>query len=196
MTISPNKFVACTYELFVGEEQELMERAPKEAPLKYIQGMNMMLPAFEKNLFGLSVGDKFDFVLPVVDAYGEVNEDAVIELPKEVFKNESGEFDSEIVAEGNMVPMRTADGQVLQGNVLEVKDDAVIMDFNHPLAGEDLHFVGEIVDVHEATAEEIQDFIGGSSCGCGCGCGDEEGSSCGCGCGDENTGSCCGGGCR
>ncbi len=183
MTISPNKFVACTYDLFVGEENELMERAPKEMPLKYIQGMGMMLPAFEKNLFGLTAGDKFDFVLPVADAYGERNEEAVIELLKDIFKNEAGEFDSEVISEGNTVPMRTAEGEVVHGSVLEIKEDAVVMDFNHPLAGEALHFIGEVLDVHEATAEEIQEFTQSSSCGCGCDHSDSK----------EGCGGCCGG---
>lgn len=187
MTISPNKLVACTYDLYVGADngqEELMERAPIESPMTYIHGMGMMLPAFEKNLFGLKVGDTFDFVLSVDDAYGKREEDAVLELPKEVFKNEEGEFDSEVVKENNMVPMRTADGQVLKGLVVEIKDSMVVMDFNHPLAGEELHFKGEILDVHEATPEEIQNFIGGGCCGGNCGCGyDENANDCSCGSG-------------
>lgn len=189
MSISANKFVTCSYDLYVGseDERELMEQATAETPLRYIHGMGMMLPEFEKNLYGLAIGDKFDFVLTSEQAYGQRQDDAVLELPKDIFKNEEGVFDSSIVYEGNTVPMRDTEGNTLHGSVLEVREDVVVMDFNHPLAGETLHFVGAIIDEHEATAEEIEQFFGGQSgCGCGsdCGCGSEgEGGGCGCGSG-------------
>ena len=186
MSISANRFVTCSYDLYVGlaEEKELMEQATAERPLCYIHGMGMMLPEFEKHLFGLAVGDKFDFELKSEDAYGERQEDAVLELPKDIFKDEEGRFDSSIVYEGNTVPMRDAEGNTLQGSVLEVRDDVVVMDFNHRLAGENLNFIGEIIEEREATAEEIEQFFGGHS-GCGCGCSCESESSDGCRCGSD-----------
>ena len=87
-----------------------------------------------------------------------------------------------MVKEGNTIPMMDADGHRMNGSVLEVKKDVVVMDFNHPLAGETLHFKGEVVDVHEPTAEEIAAMTS-SSCGGGC-----EG--CGGGCGDHECGGC------
>lgn len=178
MSISSNKFVRLGYELYVGseDERELMEQTTEDRPLEYIHGMGMMLPAFEQKLFGLSKGDKFDFVLSSEEAYGEREEEAVQELPKSIFVNENGEFDSSIVFEGNTLPMYTPDGHTVQGSVLEVREDVVVMDFNHPLAGETLHFIGEILEEHEATSEEIEKFFGNqggcSSGGCGgCGCG-------------------------
>ena len=80
--------------------------------------------------------------------------------------------------------MRDAEGNTLQGSVLEVRDDVVVMDFNHPLAGENLHFIGEIIEEREATAEEIEQFFGSHS-GCGCGCSCESESSDGCSCGSD-----------
>lgn len=191
MSISPNKFVACTYELYVGSEneRELMEEATKERPLEYIHGMGMMLPEFEKNLLGLNVGDKFDFVLSCEQAYGERIEDAVQELPKDIFVDEAGKFDEAVVFEGNTIPMQTTDGHTLQGSVLEVREDVVVMDFNHPLAGETLHFIGEIIDEHEATSQEIENFFGSHGGGCGGGC------SCGSSDSGESSGGCCGGNC-
>ena len=92
MTIAPNKFVALDYELYVGDENEriLMEQTTPDRPLEYIQGMGMMLPAFEKQLFGLKAGDKFDFVLKCEDAYGEPSDEAVQELPREIFVDSEG----------------------------------------------------------------------------------------------------------
>lgn len=189
MKISTNKSVAVTYDLNVGEgeERELMEKATTEAPLKFIYGTGTMLPAFEKALMGLAVGDKFSFSLTPEDAYGEYNDEHVLELPKNIFFVD-GKFDAETIKEGNTLPMMDSNGNRMNGSVLEVKEDVVVMDFNHPLAGETLHFSGNVIDVHEATAEEIAALTAGAGgCGCGdsgCGCGDsEESEGCGCGCG-------------
>lgn len=187
MKITPNKYVAVTYDLNVGEgeEQELMERATPEVPLKFIFGLGMMLPAFEDALKGLEEGAAFDFTLAPADAYGEYNEEYMTELPKSMFEVE-GKFDAEMVKEGAILPMMDTDGNRLQGSVLEVKEDVVIMDFNHPLAGETLHFTGKVIDVHEATAEEVAAMTSG-----GCGCGD-----CDSDCGDHGKGGCGCGGCH
>lgn len=188
MSISPNKFVRVSYELYVGNdsERELMEEATAERPLEFIYGMGMMLPDFEKELFGLKAGDSFDFVLTSEQAYGERTDEAVQELPREIFVDESGQFDSEVVFEGATLPMYTPDGQTVHGSVLEIKDEVVVMDFNHPLAGETLHFIGKVLEEHEATASEMQAFFGdGGGCGGGCGSDDSHGgcSGCGGGCG-------------
>ena len=181
MKITANKFVAVTYDLNVGEgeERELMERATAETPLKFIFGTGAMLPAFEDALKGLEVGDKFNFSITPADAYGEYVEEHVLDLPKNIFEVD-GKFDSEMIKEGNTVPMMDSNGNRMNGSVLEVKEDVVVMDFNHPLAGETLHFNGEVIDVHEPTAEEIAALTAPAG-GCGCGCDD-----CGSGCGDHN----------
>lgn len=194
MKISTNKSVAVTYDLNVGEgeERELMEKATVEAPLKFIFGTGTMLPAFEKALLGLAVGDKFSFSLSPEDAYGDYNEEHVLDLPKDIFLVD-GKFDSETIQEGNTVPMMDSNGNRMNGSVLEVKEDIVIMDFNHPLAGETLHFSGNVIDIHEATAEEIAALTAGG-CGCGCGDGDCGDGNCECGNGEEKGG--CGCGCH
>ena len=177
--IKPGQFVEATYDLFVGAENELMERAPKELPLRFVFGVDQMLPSFEAKLKGLKAGDKFEFVIPCNDAYGERDEEHVLELNKDMFIVD-GKFDEEMIFPGNTVPMMDASGNRLNGSVLEVKENVVVMDFNHPLAGEDLHFVGEIVTVRPATPEELHPSCGG--CGGGCNCGDEHHNDCGGGC--------------
>ena len=86
---------------------------------------------------------------------------------------------------GNLIPMMNNQGGIIPGKVLEVKEDVVVMDFNHQMAGKELHFVGEILTVREATQEELTDGLHGEfkqQGGCsGCsGCGDG-GSDCSCG---------------
>ncbi|MDH6306431.1 FKBP-type peptidyl-prolyl cis-trans isomerase SlyD [Parabacteroides sp. PF5-5] len=184
MKIATNKFVSVTYDLNVGEgdERELMERATAEVPLSFIFGTGMMLPAFEDALKGLNVGDSFNFTISPADGYGEYNEENLLELPKNIFEVD-GKFDAEMIKEGNTVPMMDSNGNRLNGSVIEVKDDVVVMDFNHPLAGETLNFTGEVIDVHEPTAEEIASM---SSSG-GCDCGDDGCESGGCsGCGHQH----------
>jgi len=191
MKIGNNKFVAVTYDLYVGtgDERELMERATAENPLKFIYGIDMMLPAFEKELHGLEVGSAFDFTIEPAQAYGEYLDDNVAELPKNIFEVD-GKFDSQMVQEGATLPMMTTDGQQVNGSVMEIKDDVVVMDFNHPLAGETLHFIGKVSDVHEASAEEIAAMTAPAA-GCNCDdcssdCGSQEhahSNNGGCGCG-------------
>jgi chorismate synthase len=184
MRISKNKFVVVAYDLNAGEgdERELMERATAERPLKFIFGTGSMLSAFENNLKELEPGEKFNFSIFPESAYGEYNDDFVVEIPKKVFEVD-GKFDDEYVKEGATLPMLDSDGARMMGSVLYVKEDLVVMDFNHPLAGETLHFSGEVLDVHEPTEEEILELNRAMNSGCGedCSCGDY-----GCeGCGDE-----------
>jgi FKBP-type peptidyl-prolyl cis-trans isomerase SlyD len=157
MKISDEKMVSLTYDLTVTNEEgekELMERATKAHPLTFLFGMGMMLEAFEKNVNGLSSGDKFSFTLTPEEAYGEYFKEHVVELPKTLFEVD-GKFDDERVKEGETLPMMDAKGNRMMGSVLDVQEDIVLMDFNHPLAGETLHFDGEVIDVHEPTEEEI-----------------------------------------
>jgi FKBP-type peptidyl-prolyl cis-trans isomerase SlyD len=190
MRISKNKFVSVTYDLNVGEENELelMESATKDRPLQFIFGVGSMLPAFEEKIKELEPGAKFLFSIEPEDAYGEYMDDHVVELPKNIFEV-NGKFDDEFIVEGVTLPMMNANGEHMNGSVLEVKDDVIVMDFNHPLAGETLHFSGEILDVHEPTEEEIAAMSAmGDGCGCSdCGCdacndGYDRGEGCGCDC--------------
>ena len=157
MKISDEMMVSLTYDLTVINEEgekELMERATQSQPLTFLFGMGMMLESFEKNIEGLKTGDKFSFVLTPEEAYGDYITNNVIELPKKMFEID-GKFDAERISEGQTLPMVDARGNRMMGSVLEVKDDVVVMDFNHPLAGETLHFDGEVIDIHEPTEEEI-----------------------------------------
>jgi len=170
MKIDDEKMVSLTYDLNVGgegEERELMERATVEQPLTFIFGMGMMLEAFENNIKGLQKGDKFSFTLTPEEAYGIYEESHVVELPKNLFEID-GKFDDEKIVVDATVPMMDSNGNRLMGTVVEIEDDIVVMDFNHPLAGETLHFTGEVINVYEPTAEELAAITEGGACGGGC----------------------------
>ena len=181
MKITNNAVVNAEYELYVdGEngELELMERATSEQPLNFIYGIGMMLPKFEQNLNGLETGDSFDFTISNEEAYGPYDDEAVIELERAVFEID-GKLDEEMVFEGNVVPLMDSEGNRLQAQVVSVNDTHVTVDLNHPLAGENLHFKGKVIEVREATEEELNALLGGG-CGCGGKCGDGCGDDCGC----------------
>ena len=187
MIVENEKVVTATYEMFVDGEngqEELMERATTDHPLVYCHGLGMMLPKFEEALAGKQKGDKFDFRIDHTDAYGEYDEEGVLDLDKKMFFNGDGEFDSERVYVGAIVPMNTVDGQVVNAQILEISKDKVIIDLNHPLAGENLHFVGEILDLRDVTPAELDALRHPHKCGgCHGSCNSSCGDSCGGGCG-------------
>jgi FKBP-type peptidyl-prolyl cis-trans isomerase SlyD len=189
--ISKHSMVTLTYDLRIDDEQgEVIETATQENPLQFLFGAGTMLPKFESHLAGLKAGEPFTIRLLKNDAYGDINHDAIVDLPKHVFLMD-GKFDDELVAVGNTVPMMSSNGQRLNGHVLEISDDSVKMDFNHPLAGEDLYFSGKVLEVREASEEELAQILTGGGCGCGshgcndggCGSGEHDHShGCGCDC--------------
>ena len=194
MEKADNKYITVAYKLYTVEdgEKDFTEEAPATHPFQFISGLGMTLEAFESQLNNLNQGDTFDFTLTPEEAYGDYNDEHVIDLPKEIFMID-GKFDNEHVVEGAVLPLMTNDGQRINGSVVEVKEDVVVMDMNHPLAGCSLNFVGEVITSRAATNEEITEAVqmmsggcGGSCGGCGGGCGDGEcGDSCGC------EGGCC-----
>jgi FKBP-type peptidyl-prolyl cis-trans isomerase SlyD len=185
MKISKNKYVTLTYDLHVGEgeERELVEQATIEKPLEFVFGVHAMLEAFESYLEGLEEGDRFSFSIAPEEAYGQYDEERIIDLPKTIFEVD-GEIDEEVLFEGNMVPMMDTDGNRLMGFVTNIGDDVVTMDFNHPLAGETMYFEGTVIGVRDATPEEIAAFSAGCNCDsnncdqgsedCGSGCNGKE----------------------
>lgn len=179
MEIKPGMFVAVSYKLWAiqpNEAPEEIEETQPGKPLTFVYGTGSMLESFEKKLENLKVGDKFDFILTADEAYGQIEPENVIELPKDIFYVD-GKFDEEMVIEGAVLPMRDAHGNTLNGTVEKITDNAVVMDFNHPMAGADLHFIGEVLEVREPTEADIH------ACG---GCGSDCGSDCGSGCGCEH----------
>ncbi|MEW5846918.1 MAG: peptidylprolyl isomerase [Bacteroidota bacterium] len=152
MNVSKNKVVSISYELKV--DGDLIDAAQADNPLVFLYGHGQLLPLFEDNIKDLSEGDSFEFMIPSKDGYGEVNDMAIVELPKEIFVID-GELQEDLLVIGNRLPMRDSEGNALDGTVVEVTDNTVVMDFNHPLAGKDLYFTGKVEKVREATAEEI-----------------------------------------
>ena len=151
-TIAPNKVVSLSYTLMLNSG-ELADEATADQLLVFIHGIGQTLPAFDDQLDGLSVGDTFSFTLSAEDGYGESSPNYVVEIPKNIF--EGPDVPDDILEIGATLPMQDQDGNPMDGVVLEIGDDTVTMDFNHPLAGEALGFSGTVLDIREATQEEL-----------------------------------------
>ena len=193
MIAEKNNVVSIVYELRSGsKEGDVVEALTPDNPLTFLFGTGGLLPKFEENLSGLTSGDPFEFLLNSEDAYGPVVESAIVHVPQSVFEVD-GTLNEELMQVGNMVPMMDSEGRRLNGKVVAIEGDAVKMDFNHPMAGNDLYFKGQVTEVRNATEEELSHGHVHGNGGCGCGSGeescddkdscDDQGGQGGCGCG-------------
>lgn len=192
METTENKYIEVAYELYVPNESEnwdLVEKTSKGNPFQFITGLGFALEAFERQVVNLNEDDTFDFIIPVEEAYGEYTEEHVLELAKDIFCI-NGKFDETRIYPGNVIPLSNADGNRFDGIVQEVREDVVVMDLNHPLAGKRLHFRGTIIKSHTATIPEIQTFVnkmnGEEDCEC---CENHHEGGC---CGHHHEDGCCG----
>lgn len=155
MKIELNKVVSLTYTLTKdSHEGETVEVANKEKPLRFIFGQGAMLESFENNLKDLSQGDTFKFKLTASEAYGEYMQENVFAYEKKNFEVD-GKIDENIFKVGNVIPFQDKEGHQFNGTINEIKEDSVILDFNHPMAGQDLYFSGEILEIRDATESEL-----------------------------------------
>ncbi len=154
--ITKNKVVSLNYRLRKNNENgELVEETFGAEPMVFLYGTGSMIPKFEAELNGKKVGDTTNFGIAAAEAYGERDEKALVSLPIDIFKVD-GAIDMEMIKVGNVLPMQDNEGNRMDGTVTDVTETEVKMDFNHPLAGQDLHFEVEIVDIRDATKEELE----------------------------------------
>lgn len=156
MVIDKNTVVSLHYRLTENDLLgELVEETFGGAPLVFLYGAGQMIPEFERQLAGKATGDNFAFGIKAEDAYGSPDPEAVVMLPLSTFEVD-GELDQEMLQTGNVIPMSDDQGNRLNGTVVEVGDEGVVIDFNHPMAGVNLFFTGTIDSVREASASELE----------------------------------------
>ena len=155
--IAQNSVVTLTYDLSVTDENQqkvLVEQAEADEPMVFLFGHSGLPEEFENQLDGKNAGDNFSFSLTPEQAYGDYDDQAVVEIPKQVFEID-GQLDDQMLQVGNYLPMADNEGNHMQAKVVEIGDEQIKMDFNHPLAGMVMHFEGKVQDVRPATAEEL-----------------------------------------
>ena len=154
--IAKEQVVTLNYRLKEGStEGNLIEETYGKEAMSFIYGVGGMIPKFEEEISELKAGDKFSFTLTPEEAYGELNPEAVVDVPKNIFEVE-GKIEEGMLTVGNVIPMSDNQGQRMDGIVKEVSDDTIKMDFNHPLAGVALHFEGDLISTRDASKEELE----------------------------------------
>ncbi len=183
--VGPGKYVKYAYKLYNDADGELLFEAKAEAPDEMVYGVSHeVVPGLIAALKDLGAGDRFEVTLPPQAAFGERYDENVVTLEKEIFERD-GKLAEEVKV-GAELPMMTAEGFRILGRVLEIGDKDIKMDFNHPFAGKTVKYEGEVVEVRDATPEELHPVQGCGGCGGGCcsdgNCGDGGCSEGSCGC--------------
>ncbi|HVN23122.1 MAG TPA: peptidylprolyl isomerase [Syntrophorhabdales bacterium] len=178
MQITKDKAVTVEYTL-KNEAGEVLDTSRNRAALTYVQGTGNMIQGFENALEGKQAGDKFSFDVAPADGYGERDNSLLFSVAKDKFQ---GVPDLEV---GMRFQVQTPNGAMIMA-VDRVEGDSVVLDGNHPLAGNKLSFDVEVMGVRDATDEELMEAHSPSH-GCGCSCDDTSHEESGCG------GSSCGG---
>jgi FKBP-type peptidyl-prolyl cis-trans isomerase SlyD len=146
--IQDNMVVSLDYAVSL-ENGEVVDHSAKDEPLQFMQGHGQIIPGLEQELYGMEVGEKKRVVVEPSEAYGEKDPQAVQVVPRDVFPGDL-ELD-----EGMRLNMQDQSGRTFTAFVEEVREEDVVLDFNHPLAGEKLQFDVRVVDVRPATDDEL-----------------------------------------
>jgi FKBP-type peptidyl-prolyl cis-trans isomerase SlyD len=145
--IQPNVFAEVDYVLS-GEDGEVLDDSSAEdgEPLRYVHGYGMLVPGLEKRLAGLAAGDTLDIVVPPEEAYGLHDDDLVYAIDRS---------EAPTASEGDEVVLEDEDGDEAVAHVVEVGDEEIVVDGNHPLAGLTLRYRVNVREVREATPDEL-----------------------------------------
>jgi FKBP-type peptidyl-prolyl cis-trans isomerase SlyD len=155
MKATRNTVVSLSYQLRNEPDGPIMDEATADTPFEFLFGHGNVLDKFEQNLDGLIPGNQFGFVLTPEEGYGEFDPEAVIKMKKSDFRFE-GEDASHLIEVGNLIPLQDQFGNPFQGRITYIQDDEVTIDLNHPFAGKTLYFTGEVLNVREAHAAELE----------------------------------------
>lgn len=148
MTIAKDSAVFFNYTL-TDAEGNTLDKSPEGQPMGYLHGHGNIIPGLEKQLEGKSAGDKLVAVVEPAEAYGEYQEQAIQQVPREHFQG------VDTIEVGMQFQAQADNGQAMMVVVKEVSDEIVTIDANHPLAGKQLSFDVEIANVREATEDEL-----------------------------------------
>lgn len=131
------------------DDGEVIDSSADREPLEFLQGHGQIIPGLEQELYGMAVGDEKSVEVAPEDGYGEHDPDAYQVVPVETFPADLQ------LTPGKRLNMRDQSGEVLAAYVAEIRSDGVLLDFNHPLAGEALIFDVKIASLREPTSEEL-----------------------------------------
>ncbi len=129
-------------------EGEILDTSAEREPLEFLQGSGAIIPGLERELYGMAVGEEKDVTVEPSEGYGDFDPEAYTEVPLHAFP------EGMAVEPGVGLTVRDESGNTYEAYVSEVRDESAVLDFNHPLAGQTLHFNVRIAGLREATDEE------------------------------------------
>ena len=145
--VAENLAVTIDYVLTV--DGEIMDSSEEDGPLDYLHGHSNIIPGLERELTGMKVGDTKKVVVSPAEGYGELDPEAVLEVPRD-------EFPDDVPLEpGIELEVTDTEGDIMFATIVEVDEENIVLDTNHPLAGQELHFEVTIVGLRSATEEEL-----------------------------------------
>lgn len=138
-----------TLEYTLTVKGEVIDTSEGSQPIQFIQGQQQIIKGLEDELYGMGVGDSKEVVVEPEDGYGEIDPENYADIPADQFPPEIP------LKEGIELELKDQDGDLVDARIISVDGENVRLDFNHPLAGEQLHFVVKVVGLRQATAEEL-----------------------------------------
>jgi len=168
MMIEENKVVGIEYEMTNPETKEVLDSNKGMEALAFIVGKGQIVPGLEAKLTGMKQGESADILVSAEDGYGAYNDELIQTIPAEQFAGIE-------LKEGMALYGQGEHGETVQVTVKSFTEEDVTIDYNHPMAGQDMMFSVLVSEVRDATADEITSgHVGGApegeSCGTGCGC--------------------------
>lgn len=146
-SVQNNVVVSMEYTLHVDGEK--IDSSEGQDPLQFLVGYGNIISGLEREMMGMKVGESRDVVIQPADAYGEFDEEAFMDVPR-------GEFPSDMpLEEGLELTVRDDSGRSRYARVDAIEGESVTLNFNHPLAGDELHFNVKVIGLREPTSEEL-----------------------------------------
>ena len=148
LKVTDGLVISMDYTLKVDER--IVDTSDGHEPIEFIQGIGNIVPGLERELYGLVIGDIKNVIVKAKDGYGEFDKGAFMDVPRH-------DFPAEIPMEiGTQLALHDQQGRPMHASIAQIGDESVKLDFNHPMAGKELHFSVKITGLRAATNEELE----------------------------------------
>jgi len=153
--VEDNVVVTMNYSLSIDGEVIDSSEGEENDPITFLQGAGQIISGLEKSIYGLKIGDKKSVTVDSKDGYGEIDPESIVEVPKDEFPKDFP-LDLGVEITVNADDEDEEGDEEMEATIIAVNENTVTLDFNHPLAGKTLNFDVHIIDIREATSEEIE----------------------------------------
>jgi FKBP-type peptidyl-prolyl cis-trans isomerase SlyD len=148
MKVSDDQVISMEYTLKV--DGEIIDSSEGHEPIEFLQGAGNIIPGLERELYGMAIGESKEVVVTAADGYGPEDHEAFMDVPR-------SQFPADIPMEvGTQLELHDQEGNPVHARIDHVDEEMVRLDFNHPLAGKELHFSVKIAGLRAATNEELE----------------------------------------